>query len=103
MDSFLNLLFVFYFLMIIGLWVGHIVKQIKSPFVTYLTKVTAGKIAKNMNVSEIVESFFYFFIMFSHSIPISIYVAIEILKFLQTRRIDPPSKHESNAENRIRV
>jgi magnesium-transporting ATPase (P-type) len=65
--------------------------------------VTAGKIKKHESASEIVESFFYFFIMYSHFIPISIYVAIEILKFLQTIRIDPPSKNESHTENKIRV
>lgn len=35
--------------------------------------------------------------------PISIYVAIEILKFLQTRRIDPPATIADHVENKIRV
>lgn len=50
----------------------------------------------------ILESFFYFVVMFSHIIPISIYVAIEIMKFLQTRRIDPPG-NKNLAENKIKV
>lgn len=41
--------------------------------------------------------------MFSHIIPISIYVAIEILKFLQTRRVDPPIGTKNLIENKIRV
>jgi|LauGreDrversion4_2_1035121.scaffolds.fasta_scaffold70081_2 hypothetical protein len=56
-----------------------------------------------MGVRDIIESFFYFFIMYSHIIPISIYVAIEILKYLQTRRIDPPVSNKNPVENRIRV
>lgn len=50
------------------------------------------------------QSFFYFFIKFSHIIPISIYVAIEILKFLQTRRVDPQIIANKNySENKIKV
>jgi magnesium-transporting ATPase (P-type) len=103
MDSFLNLLFIFYLLLIIGLWIGHIVLESRSPFVSYLNKTTKGKIGSKMSVLEIIEIFFYFFIMFSHIIPISIYVAIEILKFLQTKRIDPPTGKKNQVENRIRV
>ena len=103
MNSFLNLLFVFYFLLITGLWIGHIVSEYKSPFVSYLSSTTRGKIVQKMSVKDIIESFFYFFIMYSHIIPISIYVAIEILKFLQTRRIDPPLSNKKPVENRIRV
>ena len=41
--------------------------------------------------------------MYSHLIPISIYVAIEIMKYLQMKKIDPPQKKGQANENPIKV
>lgn len=88
MNHMLYSLFAIEFLAIITIWISWFNKTHNDKFVKYLESISNGKLT--LHVDSFGMGFEYLLrvlIMYSHIIPISVYVAVEILKLLQYKRI----------------